>query len=198
MSLPDKFQFRTKTNLGFTHTAKKNANGDYEVEWAKGWLKLNNNTDPWIVAPDCDIKHFVESGGWLIVNDTPKVAEQNTLPDEFLFQCFGKGTIYTAKRVGDSFNVTWVWDEPAPDCPNFCLYSETTLRERFARGDWKILDKKPLTAEQKRANKEFQEQIQQLESSIRIQEQTIEHHTRMICNYMERIETIKGKIVEEV
>jgi endonuclease III len=63
---------------------------------------------------------------------------------------------------------------------------------------WEIVDRKPLTAEQKKANKEFEEQIKALESSIKINEQDLEHKLRLIGNYNERIEMLKAKIVEGI
>lgn len=197
MALPDKFQFRTITNRGFTHTAKKNAVGDYEVEWAKGWLKLNNNTDPWIVISEGEAEYFVNSGGWIVVDDAPKAAVKDALPDDFYFQLTDNDDkeVFRAKRSGeDSYIVTWQSSSAGREGMH---YGKRQVEDIVARKVWTILDKPSLTPEQQRANKEFQEQIAALEAGIRISEQAEDHQQRMQAQYRERIETLKSKIVKE-
>ncbi len=186
MDLPEKFQFRIDTHRDFTHTAKKNSVGDYEVEWAKGWLKQQDIYDPWIVANEKEVKGWVNNGGWIMVGDSKK-----KFPDEFYFTNTLDHTCH-AKLYGGIFIIDNL------ECEHSCGLDVATVQRWVKRGDWKIIDKRPLTAEQLRFNVEFREQIKALESSIKINEQDIEHKIRLIDNYNERIEQLKAKIVEEV
>jgi hypothetical protein len=186
IALPNTFQFRVDAYPGYTHTAKQNAHGDYEVKWARGWHLVKNPIER-TVAHEHEVQEWVNNGGWLVVEDKPK---QGKLPDEFYFDCFEDDTIYKATRDGTDFRIEW--SGMRADIP--CRYTEAQLTERFNSGDWKFLHKKPLTPEQQRTIKDFKEQLLALDSSIKISEQDIEHKQRLIGNYKARQDTLREKI----
>jgi hypothetical protein len=53
---------------------------------------------------------------------------------------------------------------------------------------------KPLSQEDQRRKKDFEEQVQQLNSAIKLNEQTIEHHERLISNYKSRQQDLQDMI----
>lgn len=195
MKLPDSFQFRDKADIGFTHSCKRNAYGDYEVKWARGWAERINEV-PWCVAHESEVDHWVSGGGWTIVEEKPKqTASTSSLPDEFYVQNCDSGHIYVMKKRYEGVWDIYYKDGVEKAYPNHAYHSDLILNY-FKSGTWKILTKPILTTEQQRQVKEFREQIDQLSNSIRIQEQTVEHHTRMIANYRDRQDDLHEKIAE--
>jgi hypothetical protein len=183
--IPDVFQFRHADYTNYTHTAQLNRYGDYEVKWARGWANVVGFV-PHVVFDSNEVNWLVEDGLWLLVDDNPK--QKDKLPDEFYFtnsldERFKavRGKLYwtlTCQEGGRSLSVT----EEQVKCS--------------LKHSWKILPKPVLTAEQQRQLKEFKEQIFQLDNSIRIQEQTIEHHNRLVANYKSRQDDLRKKIEE--
>lgn len=183
--LPSKFQFRHKRDTGFTHTCKINARGDYEVTWARGWANVIGEV-PWRVFQKLEVEYAVNACDWMVVEDKPKQEEE--LPDEFYF-LNSLGEPFKAQRLQHYWQLTCQEDGRTVSV------SEDQVKTSL-KISWKILDKRPLTAEQQKAVNAFREQIQQLDSSIRINEQTIEHHQRMIGNYEQRQNDLLEKIAE--
>jgi hypothetical protein len=190
-NLPDSFQFRDKSNAGFTHSCKRNAHGDYEVKWARGWAECIDEV-PWRVAYASEVDKLVSNGSWIVVEDTPKQKDfASSLPDEFYFKVF-HGEVYRFAKI----NAHKYMCHALKDDDDCAPWSVEDIKQNLKSGVWTILDKRPLTAEQQRQVKEFREQIDALASSIRIQEQTVEHHTRMIANYQSRQDDLHEKIAE--
>lgn len=187
MKLPNKFQMRVSSIPGFTHTVTKNANGDYEVNWARGYPNKIGSL-PIRTFDEWDVDRAVESGAWIVVEETPK-QDNVKLPDEFYFQVDGQGEVYHMLADRDGYKCTDTWG-------NSAWHSHTYVVGAVKEGAWRILDKKPLTAEQQRSLKSFQEQVAQLDSSIKLNEQTIEHHERLISNYKSRQDDLRDKIAE--
>lgn len=201
--LPNSFQFRVIGHPGHTHTAKRLNDVRYSVKWARGWdrylyeVDFDEDCDPAPCKPVIDtetVQQFVDEGGWIIVEEKSK----STLPDEFHFHTGLSGINCKATRDGDKYKVTWQsdWGDGHGLQLRDSLYNIEVLELNVKAGHWKIIEKKPLTAQQQRFIKEFNEQIAQLDSSIKIAEQTIEHHNRMIGNYKERQETLRQKIAK--
>jgi hypothetical protein len=195
--LPDKFQMRTNGFPGFTHTVKLNAHGDYEVTWARGFDRKSYSMGrvlPHVVFTEEEVRKNVAGCMWYIVEDTPKQKEAEvSLPDEFYFLVEGDDELFKAKRLNNNvFHITWDSEASREGSQYLAEKISSYLKE----GVWKIIDKKPLTAEQQRALKDFQEQVAQLDSSIKLNEQTIEHHARMIANYKSRQDDLRDKIAE--
>jgi hypothetical protein len=189
--LPDKFQFRVDTHPGYTHTATRLAYGAYEINWARGWHKAIGEIKRLTCTSD-DAHDWVKSGGWLVVDEAPK-QEDVVLPDEFYFNVEGDDELFKAKRLnGKMFHITW----NSAGGREGSHYTEQKISSYLKEGDWKILDKKPLTAEQKRDLKDFEEQIAQLEQSIKLNEQDVEHKLRLIGNYRARQDDLRDKIKE--
>lgn len=67
------------------------------------------------------------------------------------------------------------------------------------KGVWLVVEenKNTLTTEQLRRNKEINEQVAALDSSIKIAEQNVEHQRRLIASYEDRKEILKKGLVEE-
>lgn len=199
MKLPDRFQMRLNTYPGHTHTVKRNPHGDYEVTWARGFPSLINSL-PSVVWNEQTVLDLVQDCRWIIVDEQPKAAVKQALPDVFYFQ----NMIGYAKErfvmIREGNEYSWrCWKEGRiGEAGAGGRYSEREIKYRVQDGWWKIIDKKPITAEQKRANKDYQDQIAALESSIKIAQQAEEHQKRMQANYLERIETLKAKLVEGV
>jgi hypothetical protein len=188
MKLPDKFQMRVSRIPGFTHTVTKNTHGDYEVNWARGYPNKIGSL-PRKTFDEGYVDQTVESGEWIVVEDTPKQDDMK-LPDEFYYRHRYGHVSGFAKRVANGFDIIWA------DCDGCIFFAESLVNYFVDNGLWKILDKRPLTAEQQRTLKNFQEQVAQLDSSIKLNEQTIEHHTRLIANYKSRQDDLRDKIAE--
>jgi hypothetical protein len=189
--LPDKFQFRVDTHPGYTHTATRLAHGAYEINWARGWHKAIDKIK-WLTCTADEVQHWVSTEGWIIVDDTPKQKEtEANLPDEFYAAHDPNSeVIWRMKKEGE------FWFAHYKGNRNSATYNEKWLRNVLKEGLWCIVDKPALTAEQKRDLKDFEEQIAQLNSAIRLNEQTIEHHNRMIANYLQRQDDLRDKIKE--
>jgi hypothetical protein len=140
---------------------------------------------------------LVKAVSWVVVDDKPKQENSaSSLPDEFYFHvvCFEDEELYKATReIGDNFLVTW---ESSAMGQVGTSYTEGRIQRYLANGDWKIMTKPVLTAEQQKQLKEFKEQVAQLDSSIKLNEQDIEHRNRLIANYKERQEVLRKKIAE--
>ena len=194
MKLPDRFQFRAKDEPAFTHTAKL-VEGEYQVKWARGFERhfmekhgLEKFVDSvWNVgSAECQI----ERGNWIVVDEKP---QEQSLPDEFCFKVDGHGCTYRMKLVGDTYrcasmNAKFPVEHGAP-------HLVQNVKRAIKCGIWVMVN--VLTPEQVKANKEYREQIAQLNSSIRISEQNVEHQLRLQASYRERIGILNGKIVEE-
>ena len=193
--LPVKFQFRHCYHTNYTHTAKLNAHGDYEVNWARGWANVIGKV-PNVVFDSNLAKELIEAGSWELVDDKPK--QKEGLSDEFYFQCESDSldVTYKAKKIDGKFFVTW--DGMIPSFPAW--YTEDQLQCRFKEGHWKIITKPVLTAEQQRQVKELREQVTQLDQSIKLNEQDVEHKLRLISNYEARQKDLLDMIakIEEV
>jgi hypothetical protein len=189
--LPDKFQMRLSATPGYTHTVKRNAHGDYEVNWARGYSNTLHVIPSKVWAQE-EVLDAVQSLWWVIVEDTPKQKGAN-LPDEFYFL---NSQDYTFKAKRDLRTKYFNFESIDSPYSSKGAFSESEAQECLKCGLWKILDKKPLTAEQQRTLNEFKEQIAQLDSSIRIAEQNIEHHNRMVANYRQRQNDLRDKIRE--
>lgn len=189
MKLPDKFQFRVAGYTGYTHVAKRLDNNEFKIYWARGWGEDVQRIE-WFVCEEGEISKFVTTGNWIIADE--KKAQEQSLPDEFYI--ISNGTKYIMIKSGAGWRC-WYPDQIGHGWHG-AMYDKEQIEYFVEAGYWKIINKKPLTVEQKRFNKEYREQIAQLESSIRIHEQSIEHYNRLIGNYCERIETLKSKIVE--
>jgi hypothetical protein len=187
MKLPDKFQFRVSAYQGYTHTAKLNAHGDYEVKWARGWHLVAAQSIDWIVATENEVQGWVNGGGWLIVDEQPK---QEVLPDEFYFEHENKD--YSGKAYREPYGWTVNWGN---DWPN-SFYHESWISHFINKGMWKIVDKKPITAEQQRQLNDFKERVAALEQSIKLNEQDVEHKKRLIANYESTKQDLLKKIEE--
>lgn len=189
--LPEKFQFRHKLNKGFTHYCKLNSYGDYEVTWARGWAEVIRRV-PWRVISAWEVKNAVAEGDWTVVDDVPK---QEELPDQFTVQHHDSHNKYVLKKKSDDVWNIYEYGGVAEANPNY-PYTSEQMTKYLKCSTWKIINKPALTAEQQRQLKEFREQIAQLDSSIRINEQTIEHHQRMIGNYKQRQNDLLEKIAD--
>jgi hypothetical protein len=185
--LPDKFQFRDKDLPGYTHTATLHDYGDYKVKWARGWAQVIG-VIPDSVIDKNNVKCWVENGCWIIVNDTPKQKEAS-LPDEFYIEV-PRGAIYKFVAIDECTFMCHALDGSKETAP----WSYNDISAYIKSKVWKIVDKKPLTTEQQRTLKEFKEQIAQLDSSIKLNEQDIEHRNRLIGNYKARQNDLRKKI----
>lgn len=198
MNLPDVFQMRTLGLPGYTHKVKKNAHGDYEVQWARGFPQKVGIV-PTCVWTEDQVRQNINQCSWYLIDDTPKAPVKQaefTLPDEFYFVCPGSAGNYTykAKITASAICVTW----PEMLNPKEPIeYSVGPFTAMVKSGEWKIIDKPTLTPEQIRFNKEYNEQIRALESSIKLSQQSEEHQKRLQQQYQERINDLKAKIVEE-
>lgn len=198
MKLPSRFTFQLKRAKGFTHSAKV-VEDQVEVKWSRGWheSRVGCGDEPydsiWSVCSVDSVENWVQKGSWIIV-DQPEAKQEDTLPDEFTLKANLFGSKFQCTRTKGGFNFVNERGATTLDSP----ISEEFILDAIQDGAWKIIDKKPLTAPQQKANAEYREQIQQLNNSIRIQEQTVEHHERMIANYKGRIADLEQKIVEEV
>jgi hypothetical protein len=190
MELPEKFSFRRKDCPGFTHSAKVKGD-EVEVKWARGWANEINEV-PWEDASKESVESWVQSGRWIIVEGKPK----SKYPDVFHFiNTFGGNDKLTMTRDGDEWRC-WHYGNIGEEGAG-CRYSESEISNRFDGGWWTPYEPKQLTAEQIRRNKEINEMLAQLDSSIKIAEQNIEHHNRLIQSYEERKEELKKGLVEE-
>lgn len=192
MKLPNQFQMRLNTYPGYTHKVKKNAHGDYEVTWARGFPNKIGSL-PCMVWSEGSVVDAVMDCRWEVVDDTPKAEEKQALPDVFYFRVCGVGEVYKMTRQGENYHCT----DAIPTDDTFGKHSAEFTSCCVKEGSWVICNK-PLTPEQKRANAEYNEQIRALESSIKIAQQSEEHQKRLQENYKSRIEELKAKIVEEV
>lgn len=193
--LPIKFQMRAYGFPEFTHTVKMNGWGDYEVTWARGFDRLSHSMGGSLPNKVFDVekvKQFVRNCEWFVIEDKPKQKESaDSLPDEFYFKLYGQGCVYKMKRDGDGYHCT---DPHAPaDEGGHHTYAFT--KRTIEEGSWVVCNA-PLTAEQQKAVNAFREQIQQLDSSIKINEQDIEHKLRLIANYKQRQNDLLEKIAE--
>jgi hypothetical protein len=193
--LPDKFQMRTDDFPGFTHTVKLNAHGDYEVTWARGFDRKSYSMGrklPNVVFAQEEVLDAVQSLWWVIVEDTPKQKGAN-LPDEFYFL---NSQDYTFKAERDLRTKYFNFESIDSPYSSKGAFSESEAQECLKCGLWKILDKPSLTAEQQRALNEFKEQVAQLDQSIKLNEQDVEHKLRLIGNYRARQDELRAKIKE--
>lgn len=191
MNLPEKFQFRVEGYPGFTHSAKV-VGGTVTVKWARGWHLEIKEPQPWRDVKIGYVEDWVAEGGWIIVDENKKVMEKS-LPEKFDCVWKGEPTVYHAKRQGDEYVLSW----GGPYTYTSTRYEAVRLKKWIEDGIFQIYEPKQLTPEQLRRNKEIQEQLRQLDSSIKIAEQTIEHHKRLIASYEERKEILKKGLVEE-
>jgi hypothetical protein len=111
-------------------------------------------------------------------------------PDGFYFLNTRHDKVY-AKWNGKEFDFNYVYKDTKG------VIDYTTMYEWVNAGRYKFYEPKPLTAEQILRNKEINEMLAQLDSSIKIAEQNIEHHNRLIQSYEERKEVLKKGLVEE-
>lgn len=201
--LPDKFQMRVSAMPHFTNTVKRNAYGDYEVTWARGYPEALGKIPVKVFLAE-QMEWIVGEGYWVVVEDKPKQEETKLsdewvspkppaqIPSQFYFahkegDCSGSVSL---RKDGKGWDVLWDGEKKAE------YYSYNWVPAFINNGSWKILDKKPLTAEQQRSLKEFREQVQQLTNSIKIQEQDVEHKRRLISNYVQRQQELVAKIKE--
>jgi hypothetical protein len=189
--LPDKFQFRVDTHPGYTHTATRNSHWDYEVSWARGWANVVGFV-PIVVFVENEVLVLIDKKSWIFVEDKPKQKGAN-LPDEFYFL---NSQDYTFKAKRDLRTKYFNFESIDSPYSSKGAFSESEAQECLKCGLWKILDKKHLTVEQQRTLNEFKDQVAQLDSSIRIAEQNIEHQNRMIANYRQRQDDLRDKIKE--
>lgn len=195
MKLPSKFSVRVAEFPGLTHTVKRNDWGDYEVRWSRGFFEAlmaagkNIETFRDRVVDEDHVQAWLNSKQWQVVDFEQKKQEE-TLPDVFYIRT--QAGEYTFTKAGDD-----VWCCSTVENNLTAAWHKAEILRNLKSGAWTRFDKKSLTAEQQRANKEIREQIQQLESSIKIQEQSVEHYQRMCASYRDRIEQLKLKIVEE-
>jgi hypothetical protein len=191
MELPNKFTFRLNSNPHFTHSAK--VEGDVvKVKWARGWANEIDEV-PWCETSKYAVEGWVSDGGWVIVEEGKK---PNKYPDVFHFiNTIGGNDKLTMTRDGDEWRC-WHYGNIGEEGAG-CRYSESEISNRFDGGWWTPYEPERLTAEQLRRNKEINEQLAQLDSSIKIAEQNIEHHNRLIQSYEERKEELKKGLVEE-
>lgn len=190
MELPNKFQFRIMKYPGFTHAAKINEWGDYEVKWARGYAQHINRV-PSVTVEECWFKEYLDDGRWQIVVDKPKQKEPEAgkLPDVFCFQV-PRGAIYQFTKVQPRvYNVVEYKDRDNASADR-SDWPEDEIVAQLESGAWKMCDapeeKPALTAEQERTIKSYREQITALDSSIKINKQTIHHHQPLIANYLDR------------
>jgi hypothetical protein len=201
MSLPDKFQMRTNTHPGFTHTVKRNAWGDYEVNWARGYHNVIHGK-PRVTWDQQAVEERLQDLAWNIVDEqkaekeAAKAPVKESLPDVFHFVMTGSNdtTVFKATKGDDKYVVSWTEDYGRKGQTN---YSVKMVQNIVSEGGWTVVEKTPITAEQQRLNKELNEQIAALQSSVRISEQNVEHQRRLQANYNERIDALKSKLVEE-
>jgi len=201
--LPNKFQMRVSHLPSFTHSVSKNANGDYEVNWARGYPNKIRSV-PRKTFEDWDAVRMVESGSWIIVDDKPK-QEETKLPDEWVSEkppaqipsqfYFEHKNGHDAGSVcltrdGRVWNVLWGGRKEAG------YYSYGWIPAFVEKGVWKVIDKKPLTAEQQRQLKEFLEHVAQLSQSIKLNEQDVAHKMMLIGSYKARQDDLLDKIAE--
>lgn len=189
MKLLDKFSFRVASVPGFTHSCKRNAVGDYEVKWARGYAE-HLGMIPRKCFDERDVRGIVERNGWIVVDEIEKV---DVFPQEFYLRV-PRGSVYGFSKI-DSDN--WLCFNPKDSGRDTSPWHADEILDNINRGVWKLCDKpKPLTAEQQCAVKEYKEQLLALDSSIKINRQTIAHHERLISNYEARQEDVKAKIKE--
>jgi hypothetical protein len=191
--LPDKFQMRTNGFPGFTHTVKLNAHGDYEVTWARGFDRKSYSMGqalPNVVFTKEEVRKNVAGCVWYIVEDKPKQEKTEELPDEFYCTYVGTDKVYKGYFDGKEYRLSH------PTLPAEATYHKSRFLLAVKDGRFKILDKKPLTAEQQRTLKEFKEQVAQLDQSIKLNEQDISHKQRLISNYIARQDDLHKKIEE--
>jgi hypothetical protein len=191
MKLPNKFSFRLRSNPGFTHSAK--VEGDVvKVKWARGWANEIDEV-PWGETYKYEVEGCVSDGGWVIAEEGKKPSKY---PDVFHFiNTIGGNAKHTMTRDGDEWRC-WHYGNIGQEGAGG-RYSEPEISYRFCNGWWTLYEPKQLTAEQVRRNKEINEKLAQLDSSIKIAEQNIEHNNRLIRSYEERKEVLKKGLVEE-
>lgn len=187
MNLPDVFQMRTLGFLGFTHKVAKNAHGDYEVIWARGFPQ-KVGTVPQVVWTEDAVMQNVNQCSWYVVTEDKPKHSTSSFPDEFYFKV-PRGEVYRFAKISSHKYMCHALKD-ANDC---APWSVEDIKQHLKSGVWTMVSK-PLTPEQQRQVKAFKEQIDQLSNSIRIQEQTVEHHTRMIANYLARQDDLQEKI----
>lgn len=193
MKLPEKFQMRHTDNAGFTHCVKR-VGDKFKVKWARGWAEdlyrrkgkvlYYNNFD------EEDIVEYIKRGSWIIVDE--KKPQEEALPDVIHFKLYGNPYVLT--KSGCNWQCWHKGQVGNKDRGSY--YSEEELKKYFADGTWERYEPVVLTAEQQRANKDCQERIAALNSSIKLNQQDIEHRNRLIANYEQQIKDLKAKIVE--
>lgn len=199
MKLPNKFQMRLKEYPGFTHVVTVTLNHDYKcnseylsVKWARGFAEKLNIVPNKLVHNE-NAKTLIAQGTWLIVDEKAKQKKQEgCLPDFFRCTYAGREQPYNAEVIN---NKVYVWLD---GWPTKAEYKIQYFKALIGKGGFQILDKKPLTAEQQRENKRIREEIAALEQSVKLNQQNIEHYTKLCANYLERIAQLEEKIVEEV
>jgi hypothetical protein len=195
--LPERFQFRHVSHPGFTHSCKRNAVGDYEVTWARGWAEYIDQV-PWRVISCGVARVAVADGKWIVVEDAPKQKEQEVgaLPDEFCFQV-GRGAIYQFTKVQPKVYSIVDYKDRNDSEADRSTWFEDEILEHLESGAWKMCDApNVLTPEQERLVSQYQEQLAALDSSIKINEQTIYHHQLLISSYRSRQDDLHEKIAD--
>jgi hypothetical protein len=200
--LPGSFQMRVKGYPAYTHKVKRNAHGDYEVTWARGWAEVIQQV-PWRIADSREVENAIRDGDWIVVEDKPKQKDvlldvsasakpAAQLPSQFYFKHIDSHIVFKAAldSVCPGYNITW--DKQGHESFFYIEDAATYVGD----GRWKILDKPVRTPEQERALKQYKEQIAQLDSSIRINEQSVEHYLRLIAGYEERQKELLAKVEE--
>jgi hypothetical protein len=187
MKLPNKFCFRVGNIPGFTHTIAKNAHGDYEVSWARGYPNKIRSV-PRVVFEECEVQEMMHAGAWTVVDDRLK---QEELPDEFYFSTIA-GDDYKAIRHAGYYQVIWPGDDEGT------TYTFRVAKDCVRDGTWKIKHKRTLTLEQQRRLNDFNERVQQLEQAIKLNEQSIEHYKRLVANCEATRQDLLKKIEEMV
>jgi hypothetical protein len=186
MKLPHKFQMRVKDYPGYTHHVEMNAWGDYEVKWARGFVHEVGYLPQRVVASEY-AENYADIGAWIVVEDKPK-QEEASLPDEFYF----------LNSVGEHFKAQrqqFYWVLTSQEDGRTVSVTEYRVKSSL-KTSWKIIDKKPLTAEQQRTLKDFNEQFAQLSQSIKLNEQDVAHKMMLISSYKARQDELLDKIAE--
>jgi hypothetical protein len=124
------------------------------------------------------------------------------LPDEFQMRTYGfPGFTHTVKRNGwGDYEVCWArgFDRISYSMSGTIpgkLFSEETVAKLVKGCEWFIVDAvKTLTAEQQRQLNDLKERVAQLDNSIRLNEQSIEHYKRLIGNY----EATKADLLKKI
>lgn len=195
ITVPDNFQFRIDGEPGYTHSGKV-SDGMCKVVWARGFDRYYMDKTGTTIFPNTEWSlqeaavQFVNRR-WMLVVD--EAAQEQALPNEFYFSIEGNRNTYKGVVDAGSVGVTWTHMK----CAAPAKYDYQQVVKLMRKGKWKIIDKKPLSTEQRKANKEAREQVQALESSIKINQQDIAHKERLIASYEERKQDLLNKIVEE-